>query len=149
MPAPLSFAWSWDLEIGREALWSFVSDTQRFNGLLGLDPIEIGKTDAGKPGLRKLSQNQLGRVAHSTEEAFEWDRPYDFSVRRFFEAGGMRALTTRVRVEELSPERSRLYYAFEIEPGSVAWAVIYRIAFPVFKGKVDRLLASFVKRQKS
>jgi class 3 adenylate cyclase len=149
MAAPLSFVWVWDLELGRDALWAFVSDTQRFNGLLGLDPIEIGKSDAKSPGLRKLTQKQLGRVVHYTEEAFEWDRPYDFSVRRFFEEGGMKELTTRVRVESLSPERSRLHYAFEFQPSSFAWSLIYKVAFPAFKGKVDRLLASFVHRQQS
>ncbi len=91
------YRWEYHLNSSPEALWPFVSDTNRFNRDTGVPSVErrVG-TDRLANARRRLRLFRLGVPVEWEEEPFEWVRPYRFGVVRRYSAGPvgeMRTLT--------------------------------------------------------
>jgi class 3 adenylate cyclase len=85
------YRWVWDLKAPPDALWSRVSDTDRFNRDCGLPPFRRRAHTPGEPpaepGVRRLSSSYLGIVGEWEEREFEWVQPARFGVERIFSRG--------------------------------------------------------------
>jgi len=96
-----------DLQASPEALWPFVSDTNRFNRDTGLPPMQL-------LGI----QNKIKRVKFKVplidvqweEEPFEWTYPYRFGILRRYLNGPLIEMRVDCRLERLSPSGTRLTY---------------------------------------
>jgi serine/threonine protein kinase len=91
-------AWSWRLSASPEALWPFVSDTDRFNKAVGLPPVVF--TDGqGAHGPERTGETRvLGMAVRWREYPFEWIRGREHSVFREYASGPVAALWNRVRL---------------------------------------------------
>lgn len=93
------YRWEWPLRSSPEALWPYVSDTDRFNRATGVPPVRA--LDAPGAPLtnerRRLSLTLLGVPIEWEEEPFEWVRPHHFGVNRRYATGPMAEM--RVRAE--------------------------------------------------
>lgn len=126
-----------------------MAETGRFNSSLGLGSIEFRPARPGDPaGLRRLVQKQLGREVLYSEEAFEWDYMRRFSVRRLFESGFLRSLSTVAEIEALPSGATRLKYEFQYEASGFLGRWIYRLGFRAFRPKLDRLFRELEARAK-
>jgi class 3 adenylate cyclase len=132
--------WSWDFRSSPEVVWSWISDTARFNRLVGLDPVEILPRRDGDPaGLRRLRQRQIGGWVDYTERAYEWERLRHFSVSRHFESGLLRALHVRSNLEAVGPG-TRMHYQLRLETRGFWGALIYRIGLRWVGAKIEKKL---------
>ena len=101
------YRWEWQLQADPEALWPYVTDTNRFNretGVPSLKMVPPVKLQAGGPVAalplsvrRRLSLRRLGVPIVWEEDPFEWVRPHHFSVNRRYLSGPV--TTMRVRGE--------------------------------------------------
>ena len=83
------YRWEYALSASPQALWPFVTDTNRFNRDAGLP--DVTSTDAqdtpGKNNRRRLRLSKLGVGVEWEEEPFEWVRPFRFGVVRRYKTG--------------------------------------------------------------
>ena len=111
------YHWEWRLQSSPEALWPFVSDTDRFNRDTGVPAVERGDPD--KPptnARRRLRLTRFGVPIEWDEEPFEWVRPYRFGVNRRYLRGPVAELRT---VAEMTPQPgggTRLVYEVWARP---------------------------------
>lgn len=96
MPKEYHYRWEWELASPPEALWTLVSDTNRFNRDTGLPPMQL-------LGI----QNRVKRVKFKIplidivwdEEPFEWTYPYRFGILRRYRTGPLLEMRVDCRLE--------------------------------------------------
>lgn len=129
MPAPnrIEITWQWHFDIGCEALWPQVSDTDRFNADAGLPAVTRLATPhkSGRDGSESKVRPSPGGVwveakagpmrLRWREEPFEWTHGQGFGVTRHYIGGPLRTLSMRLM---LAPEGSgsRLSYHITLVP---------------------------------
>ncbi|HXF85265.1 MAG TPA: DUF5939 domain-containing protein [Anaerolineales bacterium] len=107
MAKEFNFNWQWNLQATPEALWRFVSDTNRFNRDTGQPQVEMLTNVKGLKRVRmKLP---LIRVEWE-EEPFEWVFPYSFGIVRRYSKGPLDEMRVRVHLEPLAEGGTRLTY---------------------------------------
>ena len=90
-------SWTWQLDSSPKALWPHISDTQRFNEAVGLEPMAI-TTETGADGRRihRGSAKTLGLELAWQEFPFEWVVEREHSKFRWYSQGPIRAIWNRV-----------------------------------------------------
>src|SRR5687767_7916768 len=107
MPREYHYRSTYDLQSDPEALWPFVSDTNRFNRDTGLPPMQL-----------LAIENKIKRVRFKVplinvqweEEPFEWTYPYRFGILRRYLNGPLIEMRVDCRLERLTPSGTRLTY---------------------------------------
>lgn len=118
MPDEYHYRWQYDLQSSPEALWPYVSDTNRFNQETGVPHVE----DAGRPGVdlvnarRHLRLRRMGMLIDWEEEPFEWVRPYRFGVRRTYSSGPMAEMRILAELSARQEGGTRLVYQVWARP---------------------------------
>jgi class 3 adenylate cyclase len=115
------YRWEWQLESSPEALWPYVSDTNRFNRATGVPPVRStdGKEIQLVNGRRHLRLTRLGVPIEWEEEPFEWVRPRRFGVNRRYVSGPVAEMRV---LGDLSPRPgggTRLVYQVWARPRSL------------------------------
>ena len=139
MPREYHYKWEWDLASSPEALWSLVSDTNRFNRDTGLPPMQL-------LGI----ENRVKRVRFKIplidivwdEEPFEWTYPYRFGILRRYRTGPLLEMRVDCRLERRE-QGSHLVY----EVWAASRNLLGDIAIPLGIGFVSagRFGAAFMK----
>lgn len=93
------YLWTWDLKSSPEALWPFVSDTNRFNRDTWLPPIKFLGFENGI----KLVRVRYARGRRSNGRALSWTYPYRFGVLRRYQKGPLAEMRVDFRLERLRP----------------------------------------------
>ncbi len=90
-----------DLAAPPERVWPLISDTDRFNRLLGMSAVRYRPTEAGnKTGARFVGETRAGGFKLSYDELpFEWTHERAFSVHRRMHGGPVESLTWRCTLE--------------------------------------------------
>ncbi len=87
------YRWEWQLQAEPEALWPYVSDTNRFNRETGVPPVQersAGSDDAPLANARRRLQIvRRGMLIAWEEQPFEWVRPQRFGISRRYQHGPM------------------------------------------------------------
>ncbi|HST50698.1 MAG TPA: DUF5939 domain-containing protein [Pyrinomonadaceae bacterium] len=130
------YRWEYDLSASPQALWPFVTDTNRFNRDAGLP--DVTSTDAqdtpGKNNRRRLRLSKLGVGVEWEEEPFEWVRPFRFGVVRRYKTGPVAEARVKAEMREREGGGTHLVYQVWARPrGALGRAVI-----PVQVGRVSR-----------
>lgn len=107
MAKEFHYKWVWDFASAPEALWTLVSNTNRFNRDTGLPPIELLGIENGVK--RVKFKIPLVNVAWE-EEPFEWTYPYRFGILRRYRNGPLSEMRVDCRLERLDPTGTRLTY---------------------------------------
>jgi class 3 adenylate cyclase len=139
------YRWEWGLKSSPEAIWPFVSDTNRFNRDAGL-PVVTTPTDTATTlanARRHLGFRRFGLAVEWIEEPFEWIRPYRFGVVRRLTRGPVAEMRV---VADLKPQPeggTQLTYQVWVRPRSAAGL----IAIPLQIGQLSaRKFAAVVRR---
>ena len=130
MPREYHYTWEYDLQSTPQALWPFVSDTNRFNRDTGLPPMKL-------LGI----ENKVKRVRFKTpiiniewyEEPFEWTYPHRFGVLRRYRNGPLLEMRVDCRLERLETSGTRLIY----EVWATSRNLLGDLAIPVGIGMVS------------
>jgi len=96
MAKDFHYKWEWDFTASPEALWSFVSDTNRFNRDTGLPSVQLLGMHNGVKQVK--FKNPLINVTWD-EEPFEWTYPYRFGILRRYKTGPLLEMRVDCRLE--------------------------------------------------
>ncbi len=90
-----------DLAAPRERVWPLISDTDRFNRLLGMASVSYRAIDAGnKTSARFVGETRAGGFTLTYDELpFEWTHERAFSVHRRMHGGPISSFTWRCTLE--------------------------------------------------
>ena len=119
----VTYAFEWELAASPEALWPFVSNTEKMNRATGLEPVrfelEAIKT---KPGdtLTTGSQRAAGGLVNLKwrEHPYEWIEGSRHVVLRVFDAGLLRWYVAEVQLERMAGGGTKLRNTIRLEPRS-------------------------------
>lgn len=88
MSAPVNVSARSHLNVPLDALWAFLSDTERLNRAVDLPPVTfIPVADAQKKGYYKAEATYLGMKMVYDEHPFEWVKGRYFQVERRYSSG--------------------------------------------------------------
>lgn len=111
------YRWEWQLQSTPEALWPFVSDTNRFNRDTGVPSLEQPADDERLPNARRhLKLYRLGMPVEWYEEPFEWVRPYRFGVKRRYVRGPVGEMRVAAQMTPMPSGGTRLVYEVWARP---------------------------------
>ena len=152
----VTYTFEWELESAPDALWPFVSNTEKMNRATGLEPvrfeIESIKNDSRVPSIANTTGHQ--RVAGISmkwkEHPYEWIEGSRHVVLRVFTGGLLRWYVAEVQLERLAGGGTKLRNIIRMEPRSWFAKLLskYEIGIKYKRnlGKVyqrlDRILAS-------
>jgi eukaryotic-like serine/threonine-protein kinase len=151
-----TYEFAWELSASPDALWPFVSNTEKMNRATGLAPVrfEIEATGGGGAGAGGSATTGNQRVAGVAlrwrEHPYEWIEGSRHVVLRVFERGVLRWYVAEVQLERLPGGGTRLRNTIKLEPrGWLArvlsrWeiGVRYRRRLDRVYRRLDRLLAA-------
>ena len=151
----ITYTFEWELESSPEALWPFVSNTEKMNRATGLEPVrfemESVKTQPGDT-LTTGTQRAAGGLVNLKwrEHPYEWIEGSRHVVLRVFDAGLLRWYVAEVQLERLAGGGTRLRNTIKLEPRS--WlaklvskfelGVKYRRRLERVYLRLDKILAS-------
>lgn len=105
-----------DLSASPEALWPFVSDTERTNRWTGTGPATFTKVGGASAPARFIAEMSVGGLPLKYEEdPFEWEAPRRFFVRRRMIGGLLREYTFEIELAA-NGEGTRLTMRLALTP---------------------------------
>jgi class 3 adenylate cyclase len=152
----VSYTFEWELASSPEALWPFVSNTEKMNRATGLEPvrfeIESVQTNTKIPTQANTTGHQrvAGIAMKWKEHPFEWIEGSRHVVLRVFSAGVLRWYVAEVQLERLAGGGTKIRNTIRMEPrGFIAKLLSkYEIGIKYRKNlervyrRIDRILAS-------
>lgn len=115
MAREFHYTWTWDFDASPEALWPFVSDTNRFNRDTGLPPMELlGIKDGVKHVRWKIPLMPI----EWNEEPFDWIYPYHFGILRRFKNGPLAELRVAVDLVRTNAGGTHMTYQTWVTPAN-------------------------------
>lgn len=115
MAREFHYTWTWDFDASPEALWPFVSDTNRFNRDTGLPPMELlGINDGVKHVRWKIPLMPI----EWNEEPFDWIYPYHFGILRRFKNGPLAELRVAVDLVRTNAGGTHMTYQTWVTPAN-------------------------------
>jgi eukaryotic-like serine/threonine-protein kinase len=148
-----TYAFAWDLAASPEALWPFVSNTEKMNRATGLAPVRFEMESSGvAPGM--TGSNRVAGIALKwREHPYEWIEGSRHVVLRVFEKGVLRWYVAEVTLERLAGGGTRLRNTIKLEPRGLLARVLsrfeigikYRRRLDKVYTRLDRLLAAGVR----
>ncbi len=126
--------WQWTLAASPQQLWPYISDTDRFNALLGMSPVEFVDGGEVQAPFHLVRSALHGQTVVWEEPPFEWVAPLWFRVRRRFRRGPLAWLEMAVTLDPLPEGGTRLTYELRAEPANL----MGRMALPLLFGRAHR-----------
>jgi class 3 adenylate cyclase len=122
MAREFHFNRQWDLAASPEALWPFVSDTNRFNRDTGLPPMQmLGIRD----GVKRVRFNLPLVNIEWEEEPFDWIFPYHFGILRRYRSGPLAEMRVAADLMRRPDGGTRLIYQVWARPANLlGWPAI-------------------------
>lgn len=124
-----------------EALWEYVSNTNRFNRDTGVGATDKLKDWAQPNGRLKLTRRDFfGAQIEQRDEPFEWVRPFRFGNTRTFSGGFMQQIRTLATLTPRADGGTDLSYEVWVRPrGRIGALLAQIITFWGWKQRVDRV----------
>jgi class 3 adenylate cyclase len=107
------YTWTWEFDASPEALWPFVSDTNRFNRDTGLPPMELLGI---KDGVKRVRWKIPLLPIEWNEEPFDWIYPYHFGILRRFLNGPLAEMRVAVDLTRTKAGGTKLVYETWVTP---------------------------------
>jgi len=152
----VTYTFEWELQASPEALWPFVSNTEKMNRATGLPPvrfeIESVRTDARIPTQANTTGHQriAGIAMKWKEHPYEWIEGSRQVVLRVFSGGLLRWYISEVQLERLAGGGTKLRNIIRMEPrgwfarvlSKFEIGVKYRRNLEKVYRRIDRVLAA-------
>ena len=129
------YRWEFAMKASADALWPYVSNTNRFNIDTGVPAVRLQNEN----GRRRLSLSKFGMEIEWEEQPFEWVRPFRFGVLRKYSKGPVAQMRVRVEMTPRDGGGTNLVYEVWAQPGNA----LGLLAIPFQVGVLSR--RSFAK----
>ena len=122
------YTWTWDFDASPEALWPFVSDTNRFNRDTGLPPMELLGINEG---IKRVRWKIPLMPIEWQEEPFDWIYPYHFGILRRFKNGPFADLRVAVDLTRTKAGGTKMVYQTWVTPANILGTLLTPLAIGV------------------
>lgn len=113
----VAYDFSWELKAPPEALWPFVSNTERLNKAIGLPAVRFTTENDPVRGVRRFAEARVGGLALKWEEhPFEWIENRRMGVLREFSQGPFKQFLSVVEFIPRADGGTTLTQRLRIEP---------------------------------
>ncbi len=139
-----TYVFEWDLASPPDALWPFVSNTEKMNRATGLAPVqfEIESVGAAQGPATTGRQRVAGIALQWREHPYEWIEGSRHVVLRVFEKGVLRWYVAEVGLERTPGGGTKLRNTIRMEPRGMLARVLSKWEIGVrYKRKLDRVYA--------
>jgi eukaryotic-like serine/threonine-protein kinase len=138
------YTFEWELQSPPDALWPFVSNTEKMNRATGLAPVrfEIESTSTGIPSSPATTGRQrvAGLALKWREHPYEWIEGSRHVVLRVFEKGVLRWYVAEVQLERTPGGGTKLRNTIRLEPRGLLARVLSKWEIGVkYKRKLDKV----------
>ncbi|HSD85966.1 MAG TPA: protein kinase, partial [Kofleriaceae bacterium] len=138
-----TYVFEWELQSSPDALWPFVSNTEKMNRAAGLPPVrfEIEQTGPERtvPATTGM-QRVAGLALKWREHPYEWIEGSRQVVLRVFEQGVLRWYISEVQLERTAGGGTKLRNTVKLEPRGTLARVLSRWEIGVkYKRKLDKV----------
>jgi serine/threonine protein kinase/class 3 adenylate cyclase len=131
-----TYTFEWDLQSSPEALWPFVSNTEKMNRATGLAPVQFEIEETGTTGTQRVAGLQLKWREHP----YEWIEGSRHTVLRVFEKGVLRWYVAEVTMERTAGGGTKLRNSVRMEPRGLLARVLSKWEMGVkYRRKLDRV----------
>ncbi|MBL8954743.1 MAG: protein kinase [Myxococcaceae bacterium] len=113
------YRFEWDLKAGPDALWAYVSNTDRINRAIGLGPVEQSFQVIEGEVFKKGQSPSWPFTLKWREHPFEWVHGLRLGVLRELEEGPLRWYKSSVDLQPLDSGGTHLVHTIELEPRGV------------------------------
>ncbi len=145
-----TYVFEWELGASPEALWPFVSNTEKMNRATGLAPVRFELEQIQDNSATTGHQRVAGVALKWREHPYEWIEGSRHVVLRVFDGGLLRWYVADVQLERLAGGGTKLRNVVRMEPrGMIArvlskWeiGVKYRRALDRVYRRLDRILVA-------
>ncbi len=137
-----TYMFEWELQSSPEALWPFVSNTEKMNKAAGLAPVrfEIESTKNNRGSGTTGHQRVAGLALKWKEHPFEWIEGSRHVVLRVFERGVLRWYVSEVQLERTPGGGTKLRTIVRLEPRNMLARVLSKWEIGVkYKRKLDKV----------
>lgn len=119
-----TFEWRWDLRSAPSALWPYVSDTDRFNELVGLGTVHVDPArQSPDTTAREAHAQALGFTLRWREYPFQWVKDREHSVFRWYSEGPLEAIWNQVELTPRADGGTHLVHRIAATPRGVSGRV--------------------------
>lgn len=156
------YRWQWTFQSPTEALWPWVSDTNRFNRDAGLGTVtrlaEENPASSESSLHTRYRLEKFGMSLEWDEAPFEWLSPHRFSVRRQYVKGPLKTLELDCTLTPLPSGGTAMAYDLRIAPSSGLGALLVPLILgwlgqktfeSVFRRYDERCLATVRAKEKA
>jgi eukaryotic-like serine/threonine-protein kinase len=138
------YSFEWELQSSPEALWPFVSNTEKMNRATGLAPVrfEIESVSTKVPSSPATtgSQRVAGLALKWREHPYEWIEGSRHVVLRVFEKGVLRWYVAEVQLERTAGGGTKLRNTIRLEPRGLVARVLSKWEIGVkYRRKLDKV----------
>ncbi|MBV8758037.1 MAG: protein kinase [Deltaproteobacteria bacterium] len=138
-----TYVFEWELASSPEALWPFVSNTEKMNRATGLAPVRFEIESTGGPKVPNSPhttghQRVAGIALQWREHPYEWIEGSRHVVLRVFEKGVLRWYVAEVQLERTAGGGTKLRNTIKLEPRGMLARVLSKWEIGVkYKKKLD------------
>ena len=137
-----TYVFEWELASSPDALWPFVSNTEKMNRATGLAPVrfEIESTGPKAPASPRTTGHQrvAGLALQWQEHPYEWIEGSRHVVLRVFDKGVLRWYVAEVQLERTAGGGTKLRNTVKLEPRGLLARVLSKWEIGVkYKKKLD------------
>jgi serine/threonine protein kinase/class 3 adenylate cyclase len=145
-----TYRFEWELQTSPEALWPFVSNTEKINRATGLAPVRFEMESVGTGAEMTGKQRVAGLNMKWREHPYEWIEGSRHVVLRVFSRGVLRWYVAEVQLERLAGGGTKLTNTIRLEPRGMLARVLsrweigvkYRRRLDKVYRRLDRILAA-------
>jgi class 3 adenylate cyclase len=123
--------WCFDVKGSPEEVWTYISDTSRFNRELGFAPREKKEID----GKAEITTVMLGFEQIWIEEPWTWLYPKTISANRIYKKGMAEAVHAVFHIEPGANGVCQVYIYFGWDVKSIIWKSVLSLSESVIKSK--------------
>jgi eukaryotic-like serine/threonine-protein kinase len=137
-----TYAFEWELASSPEALWPFVSNTEKMNRATGLAPVRYEIASAGGQGSARTTgmQRVAGIALKWREHPYEWIEGSRQVVLRVFEQGVLRWYIAETVLERLPSGGTKLRFTVKLEPRGLLARLVSKFEIGVkMRRRLDRV----------
>lgn len=135
-PQPaLEFFWCFEMKASRDEIWSYLSDTSRFNRELGLAP----RQEREEGGKLVVTTTTIGFPQEWIEEPWTWITGYAICSRRTYRRGMGRDVHAVFHIDtDARPDHRLVYIYFGWNPSNALWSLFLRSTGNMLRGLFAR-----------
>lgn len=137
----LHFRWEWHMQSDAQALWPYVSNTNRFNRETNLPPVKNKDRDGAVPlanARQRLGFVRWGVPVEWEEEPFEWVRPQHFGVLRRYHSGPLETMRVLLELAPHADGGSDLVYQVWAQPRDLFGAIAAQLQIGLLSARAFR-----------